>query len=423
MDRDAFSPRQSQFLLTLALVLSLAGCGGAGVVTSGTAHTFAYVNQLAGALDGDPTKPLPAQISGYSVDPTTGALTPLSASPFPVPSTPATEGQPDLVATPDGHFLFRAGCTDLGAAGRVDCSITAMAVGSDGRLSVRTTQSVGGIDGMQIVRSGKFLYTFNHQVERNLVFGFQIGSDGRLTSLPQVAPPTPGAVGRIAVTASGKFLYAVIFVQFAPCSGTGVPCQNVLLMAYSINENTGALTPVAGAPFVTPLQSVGNDGSSEPLVIDGQSRFVYVAGEFGQLAGFAINGDTGALTALPVLQTGVESSTAVATLDGRFVFLGVGAIPGSFLGIAGFSIGSSGSLKPVPGSPLPIGSFTIATTGPVTLDPTGRFLYFLGAPFKSPGIIWKVSLGPEGSISSPGQQFGVSGPQALGDFVIVTRTP
>ncbi len=408
-------------LLVLALILAVMGCGGAAVAP-GTTQTFAYVNEPGTFLNSNPETPVPAQIAGFSVDSQTGGLTPLSNSPFGAPTMPASHSNPSFVATPDGHLLYLGACTDLLATGSADCTVAEFVVGADGRLSHRATQAVAGTDDMQI--AGRFLYSFDSQILRSQVLGFQIGSDGRLTALPPVAPPVPGVIARLAVTPSRKFLYAVIYVQAAPCTVTGAACENVLLMAYSINENTGALTPVDGSPFASPLK-VGQNapGGFTAIVIDGQSRFVYLAGELTQnVIGFAI-GPNGALSALPGPLANIQTTTGAASPDGKFLFLGVGIIsPVGGPGIAAFSIGSSGRLTPVPGSPLLISSLALATGGPVTVDPTGRFLYFLGAPFKAGAAIWKTGIGADGTLSHQAQMFNLPGFTGT-SVLMVTRTP
>ncbi len=415
--------RESLLLFSCALTLALSACGGAGGAP-GTARTFAYVSQPAGLLDSDPRKPFPAQIAGFDVDPQTGALTPLNGSPFPAPVVAAI--RPRFIAAPDGHFLYLGGCTDLLGTGKDDCTITNFAVGSDGRLSRRATLSVSniGTDDMQIVPSGKFMYAFDSQILRTQVLAFQIGSDGGLTPLPPVAS-APGVIARIAVTPSGTFLYALVYGQPTATACTIAPgpsCQTVVLMAYSIDQNTGALTPVAGAPFPTTLQGSGNSPGAFPMIFDGQSRFLYLADEFRQdFVAFAIDATTGAPTPLPPPITRITTTNGAASPDGKFLFLGIGITsPTPEPGIAGFSIGSSGRLTPVPGSPL-LFSINDACIGcPLSLDPTGGFLYFIGD-----GVV-ELKVGPGGAISNAQQAFPLPGPAgrfSSDSVLVVPRTP
>ena len=131
---------------------------------------------------------------------------------------------------------------------------------------------------------------------------------------------------------NGNFLFVA---NFESSSATSV---------FSINATTGALTQVAGSPF---LAAAGNAVTVSP-----NGQFLYVFG--GDMSAFSINATTGALTN-------------------------------------------------VPGSP-----YTLPSQGnSVTVDPTGKFLYASIAPFNSttaiPDII-TYSINATGSLTQLSQQ-------------------
>src|SRR6202008_4753918 len=106
-----------------------------------------------------------------------------------------------------------------------------------------------------------------------------------------------GTVGSAAVTSvavqcraqAGRFVYV------AAAAPNGVA-------AFTIDANTGALTPMAGSPFATTGQA------PRILFADRAGKFLYVLGDDNlngpggtTLTGFTVNQQTGALAAIPGL--------------------------------------------------------------------------------------------------------------------------
>jgi len=148
--------------------------------------------------------------------------------------------------------------------------------------------------------------------------------------------------------------------------------------AYAINRNTGALTAVAGSPF-----EAGSVPTS--LAFDASGTYLYIAGYSGPIA--PVNGVISAYS--------VNSSSALVPLakytlssqDLQSSGLNTIVAAGTYLYVAGyytnsitaFSIGSTGELSQnVPGSPF------ATDTGPyrIVADPSGSVLYTAnnGAP-------------------------------------------
>jgi len=142
------------------------------------AQEFAYV---ANYNSGD--------VSGYTVDPTTGTLIPILGSPF-----TAGAGTSSVVANPTGQFVY--------AANRNSNNVSAYRIDA---------------------------------------------STGVLTPIP--GSPFPAGVGPVGATVSptGKFLFVANCGGGGSCGGT-LPGS---VSGYTIDATTGVLTPVPGSPFPT----------------------------------------------------------------------------------------------------------------------------------------------------------------------------
>jgi 6-phosphogluconolactonase len=135
--------------------------------------------------------------------------------------------------------------------------------------------------------------------------------------------------------------------------------------AYAINRNTGELTAVAGSPFET-----GSIPTS--LAFGASGSYLYVAGYSGPVApintvisAYSVN-SSGALAPLAKYTVSSELSTVVAA--GNYLYV-AGYYTNS---VTVFSIGSTGELtQNVPGSPF------ATDTGPYSIvaDPSGSVLY------------------------------------------------
>ncbi len=142
--------------------------------------------------------------------------------------------------------------------------------------------------------------------------------------------------------------------------------------ALQVNNATGALTAVPGSPFTS--------GTNLYLATDYMNHFVFAADEdsAGGVLAFTINASTGALTAVPGSPFAISSNSSGSMQLGQIVvdpassFVYV-AIPTTGQ-IAAFSIGSGGVLTPVPGSPFAAGSGAFAVVT-INNSPGNNFLY------------------------------------------------
>jgi 6-phosphogluconolactonase len=191
-----------------------------------------------------------------------------------------------------------------------------------------------------------FVYTNNDKTGPNTISGFSVGKDGVLTEVPGSPFPTGGRGGpedqgrlyasnRIRVT--GNFLYA----SNADSNNVG---------GFSIDADTGILTPVPGSPFPTG----GDGGSGVSLATTPDRRFLYAGNNrSSNITGFAI-GDEGKLTRLgDLIPAGSGVNGMMVSPDGKWLLVVLSREEPHGL-VAVFRIESkTGELIPVDSSPFP----------------------------------------------------------------------
>jgi 6-phosphogluconolactonase len=187
---------------------------------------------------------------------------------------------------------------------------------------------------------------------------------GEVSSYPVNANGTLGAPSTATGTAVSSFKIAA-----APTANylyqTDVLSRSVL--AYSINTQTGALTPVQGSPYMLGNNSLGAVG----FAITPAFNALYVSDFNGSIAGFSINGSTGQLAPLAHSPFAAGDFAHDLAIDSSGKFLYANGPVGSVLG---YTINADGSLSPVPNSPYLVVPLNAAPEG-VALDPSGKFLY------------------------------------------------
>ena len=163
-------------------------------------------------------------VSGYTIDPSTGALTAIAGSPF------TTGGDPRSMAVdPSGKFAYVADFTGNVLGYTINPSTGALtAIAGSPFAAGQGPQSVA------VDPSGKFAYVANFG---GGVSGYTIGpTTGALTPIAGSPFAAGNGPNSVAVDPSGKFAYVTNF------SGNNVS-------GYTIDPSTGALTAVAGSPF------------------------------------------------------------------------------------------------------------------------------------------------------------------------------
>jgi 6-phosphogluconolactonase (cycloisomerase 2 family) len=190
-------------------------------------------------------------LSGYSMNPTTGALTPVPGSPF------ATGAGPfGVVADPTGRFVYVANEASGNVSGyAIDPSTGTLTAIAGSPFAVGINPLAVTVDPM-----GRFAYV-----------GF--GTNIAATTIDQVT----GAL----TTVAGSPFAAGAYPAFATVDPTGRFVYTADDMggvsAYTINPATGALAAVAGSPF--PAGTVPQT-SPYGVAVDPTGRFAFVADNF-----------------------------------------------------------------------------------------------------------------------------------------------
>jgi YVTN family beta-propeller protein len=298
------------------------------IVSCSQAGRFAYVpNETSNT------------ISAYSIDASTGALTPIAGSPF------ASTGTTPVAAVvdPNGAYLYVAN------NGSADVSVYAID-DSTGALTA-TGEAIGAGNGpfaILVEPSDQFLYVANKT--DNSVSVFAIESGGGLTQItgsPFAAGDEPTS---LKTDPGGNFLYI-----------TDYAAGNVA--AFSIEPGGGALAALGGSPF-------GAGAGALTIAIDPTGTYAYVANETAHtISMYSINTGTGTLAALSgsPLATGSSPESLAVDPAGRFLYAA---------NVTGANEVTSYSITPSSGA-LTVASTVGSGTFPlnVVIDPAGQFAY------------------------------------------------
>lgn len=345
----------------LPLVLLPAGCGDGGGDGGG-------LSGVGGPLGGVGTTSIlyvtnsgSDNVSGYSINATSGTLTAIPGSPFSNVSAPSA-----MAVSSNGFFAY--------VTNRRTNNVTAFRVSTEGALllvpSTSTNPNPAAVDAapaaLAISPDTKHLYVANNGNDTVTAFNIEIA--GALTMISPTAGNTnPLAVNgadpaSIAIPQSGKFLYVAN-------SGSND------VTAFSIGA-TGLLSRTAPSGANTnPILTGGT--VPKGMVISPNGSFLYVANSGSHnLTVFQI-GSNGLLTLVPpagsnpVSTGGTTPNALMISLDGRFLYAANGG--GN---VSAFTIGSDGLLTLVPSSAGNLNPVS-AGTNPValTMSPDGRFLY------------------------------------------------
>lgn len=216
------------------------------------------------------TNTLSDNISVYSIDSGTGALTQVAGSPF-----FANTGPSAMVITPSGKFVYVANPLGYITAFSFSGGVLAPVPGSPFAAG-------SGVSALTVDANEKFLYTAN--TAANTVSGFTINSStGALTQV-QGSPYTSAAgtgPSAIAIDPANTIVYVT------------TPGSSFSIWAFSIDSTTGVLTTVPGSPFN--LLS----GGGLFLLMEPRGSFFYVANQAtSNVAGYQYNSGSGTPTAI-----------------------------------------------------------------------------------------------------------------------------
>jgi 6-phosphogluconolactonase len=209
-------------------------------------------------------------VSAYALDPTAGSIAPVSGSPF-LSQQRFPQG---LIVTPDGKFAYES-VQGLGFSGfAIDPSGALTRIGSTGG----TVFVVPFSDIFSMDPRGRFILTTN--LAEDFVDTYAIDdATGFLTNVSHLEPTGPSGNNALAWSLSGDFAYISI--------GPGA------IAVSKVDGNTGALTPVDGALYQT------GGGGNAKFTSDPSGRFLYVTHSVtGTVAVFAVDQAAGTLQAV-----------------------------------------------------------------------------------------------------------------------------
>jgi 6-phosphogluconolactonase (cycloisomerase 2 family) len=286
-------------------------------------------------------------VDGFSINSNSGGLTALADSPFSLGGT--LPGAGGLSVFVESSYLY---ATDLNAGTVVGFLYNS----ASGALTpVPGSPFPAGNTPVQAVQTATqastllFLYVSNLNDSAGGISAFAINQqNGALSPIPGSPFPTgaPGSFpGPSAMVVYSNFLYVAL---------AGTSTANNQIAAFAINQDTGALTPLPESPF-----STGSDPSQMALVsvTTGAQGFLYTANvQDGTISAFTADNGTGVLT--PVSGSPYTSGTSVGGLAVSLTFTSSAnyflyAADPQAETVEAFTInGTTGALSPVGGSPF-----------------------------------------------------------------------
>src|SRR6266852_1736936 len=275
-------------------------------------------------------------IQAFTINASSGLLTPVAGSPFPASSAPDPAG---IAVDANTKFLYATLLNSGGVAGfTINPSSGALTPIAGSPFPTGNTPSQVIVDS-----SGKFLFVSNFNDSMGTISAYMIDpTTGALTPVPGSPFPTqagsPGPWG-LAIAGGGKYLCVAM---------VGTVNANNAISVFSVDPTTGVLNQIVGSPF---------PAGQGPLALasDATGKFLFATNLFGDsLSAFAVDGSSGALTAMagsPFPTHNVPVAVAVAP-DGKSVYVANSASGD----LSVYSLNATtGSLSPLSGSPFSTG--------------------------------------------------------------------
>jgi 6-phosphogluconolactonase (cycloisomerase 2 family) len=267
-------------------------------------------------------------VSAFTVNSITGALTAVPGSPFPAGTDPQALALLNYLNS--GTYVLyvaNAGSDNNVSAYNIDEGTGALnLLFGPGASTIATGKNPTSIAIGVEHNSVPFIYVANHGGSNDIS-----AFDYDLAPVPGSPFPAGGNPLSLAVGASGKFLYSA-----------NPDATNPSISGFSIDPTSGALSPLSGSPFPLPV--------SHYMATDQTGAYLYVTAG-ANIVGYAIDATSGALTALPGFPVSAGANAYSVSIDPTNRFLYV-ANHGA-ANIAGFRLdASSGALTPISGSPF-----------------------------------------------------------------------
>lgn len=300
---------------------------------------FVYVANLVSNVSG------PSSISMYTIDPTTGLLTPTT------PATVSTGWFPQEIAIdPQGRFVYTANSDDS--------SVSMFTIDqTTGVLTPTTPASVSTLvpgeplsdpGFLTVDPKGRFLYVTALLSEDSAVFMYAINQTNGL--LTPTSPPRvmTGGDFQVRLSPNGKFAYVV------NNDSGGVMTGGV--WQYTVDSTTGVLTSN------TPVAVAAGNGPTE-IAIDPTSRFAYVVNRIDNTVSmYTIDSNIGNLTSnatatnpTGTIATGTEPFRIDFDPSGKFVYVTNEQSAASM-----YTVNDDGTLKNIGTTGVPTGGLSTA---------------------------------------------------------------
>ena len=299
-------------------------------------------------------------VSVYSMDTRTGALTQVAGSPFSTGTNPKS-----IAIDPSGHYVYVANY------GSDDIRIYSLdkSTGSLTPISGSPFAIVSKPHSVVIDRQGRFAYVTSDSGGGGTYFFAIDSSTGKLTAIS--GSPLVNAVSfwQTVIDPSGKLFFLTHF--------------GFDISAYCIDQTTGAITIAPGSPHATGLTY------TNAIALAPSGEFIYVL-DAAETSVYSISASTGGLTEISgspfnCHQSLTDAGFAMDYLTGtaidpagKFLYTTSSLFAASPQHIQAFSINeSTGSLAGINGSLLATGGTSgsgYQCNNP-SIDPTGKFLY------------------------------------------------
>jgi 6-phosphogluconolactonase len=261
----------------------------------------------------------PNEIHGYTVDPATGALTPVPGGALQT----ACCDWGALAIDPSGSYLY---------VSLDDLTIWAYSIDAvTGALTQISKSAAGhGTVGMAADPGGRgFVYAVD--IIDNAVYGWVANSStGALTPIAGGAVPAGSKPASIAIDSTGTFAYVA-------------NSADNTISGYAINPTSGALTALAGSPFPAEAGAAPYGMATSP-----HAAILYVTNSgSGSVGVFSIDATTGALKPIPgspFAAAGINPTSIAIDPSGQFVY----AVDSPISDVVAFNIDPlSGALAPL----------------------------------------------------------------------------
>jgi 6-phosphogluconolactonase (cycloisomerase 2 family) len=341
---------------------------------------YLYVATLASPFDTGSN----ASLYGYSLDATTGALTPLTGSPWSLP--PGTWGE--LSVSPSGNNLF---VSDLNGTAIIEYTLNRSS-GSPTQAESFDSTCINP-SGLEFSPDGGHAYatcgeSAGRSVENAPLVDYSVGSNGQL-SVENTAFAGPSA-GQIQVDPSGEFVYVLGTGNNYSSSGSG---------SYTVAGNVLLEYEVQSDGSIQLIQQVAGQINDSMVLLSGPAplawtttaAYITTSGD-DKVTPYAVQLD-GTLTPGTSLATAAAPFSASMLPWGSDLLFATQSSPPNLFGyaIAGTSILTGSDLGPA------------ASAGGIVISPSGQWAYATDPASGLVDVLYSASPGNWGlTYTSPG---------------------